>query len=552
MKLTDQPKDLVKAVQEVMKTTTPPAEKQKLSDNLASRYENMRPKQIDEKVDPEAERVARLKSADQRRRQLYKDIRNVQPGSPEHKDLKDKIDKVHAEMEANYPQGQQGFGLPVEPPKQPRRPIKTEQPKKQVATVTPTDMQGKPVIKPEPSNVQEPPPSWVGRPRYQKSLPTGTDADAAERNKQLTKPAEAPKTKEVKANKIEPQKTNTTEPKLAELPKIQQTKPAEAPKAKSVEVGDKIEIPKTDVAEPKLAELPKIEQPKKAEPEKAVPVAKVQTTQKMRHFNPYQGAETEGGHGFQSQIPYYDKPYEPGMQPAGYTSDVADRSKPQPAPEKEEDDVVTKGVKKAAGAVASLFKKKLKQEPDRDMKSPMSEATDKLHPMAVHVTPVGTTKYKVRAVGSKLAHGLKVGEHINDTEYDDLKDMGAKIKHIKEENEMDKTKLVVEKMMKKLDPVGKEDADVNNDGKTDKTDSYLANRRKAIAAAMKKEETEQQNDEQIDEASYSAKSARAGKDIGKPGKMFSKIAASAAKRYGSAEAGKRVAGSILKKLRAKK
>jgi hypothetical protein len=54
---------------------------------------------------------------------------------------------------------------------------------------------------------------------------------------------------------------------------------------------------------------------------------------------------------------------------------------------------------------------------------------------------------------------------------------------------------------------------------------------------------------QIDEASYSAKAARAGKDIGKPGKNFAKIAASAGKRYGSKEAGKRVAGAILAKLR---
>ena len=39
----------------------------------------------------------------------------------------------------------------------------------------------------------------------------------------------------------------------------------------------------------------------------------------------------------------------------------------------------------------------------------------------------------------------------------------------------------------KLDPVGKEDGDINNDGKKDKTDSYLMNRRKAIGKAMKKE-----------------------------------------------------------------
>jgi len=38
-----------------------------------------------------------------------------------------------------------------------------------------------------------------------------------------------------------------------------------------------------------------------------------------------------------------------------------------------------------------------------------------------------------------------------------------------------------------LDPVGQEDGDVNNDGKKDKTDKYLMNRRKAIGKAMKKE-----------------------------------------------------------------
>jgi pyruvate/2-oxoglutarate dehydrogenase complex dihydrolipoamide acyltransferase (E2) component len=36
-----------------------------------------------------------------------------------------------------------------------------------------------------------------------------------------------------------------------------------------------------------------------------------------------------------------------------------------------------------------------------------------------------------------------------------------------------------------LDPVGKEDDDINNDGKVDKTDKYLANSRKAVAANIK-------------------------------------------------------------------
>lgn len=51
--------------------------------------------------------------------------------------------------------------------------------------------------------------------------------------------------------------------------------------------------------------------------------------------------------------------------------------------------------------------------------------------------------------------------------------------------------------------------------------------------------------------SYSAKMARKGKDIGKKGKNFSKIAKSAGKKYGSKAAGKRVAGAILAKLRGK-
>jgi hypothetical protein len=42
-------------------------------------------------------------------------------------------------------------------------------------------------------------------------------------------------------------------------------------------------------------------------------------------------------------------------------------------------------------------------------------------------------------------------------------------------------------LIEKLDAVGKEDADINNDGKKDKTDKYLANRRKTIAKNLKEE-----------------------------------------------------------------
>jgi hypothetical protein len=54
------------------------------------------------------------------------------------------------------------------------------------------------------------------------------------------------------------------------------------------------------------------------------------------------------------------------------------------------------------------------------------------------------------------------------------------------------------KAAKKLDPVGKEDDDVNNDDKVDSTDDYLKNRRSAVGAAIaadKKKKSEKDSDE---------------------------------------------------------
>jgi hypothetical protein len=53
----------------------------------------------------------------------------------------------------------------------------------------------------------------------------------------------------------------------------------------------------------------------------------------------------------------------------------------------------------------------------------------------------------------------------------------------------------------------------------------------------------------VAEAGYSARAGRAGKDLGKPGKNFAKIAKGAGERYGSKAAGERVAGAVLNKLR---
>ena len=57
-------------------------------------------------------------------------------------------------------------------------------------------------------------------------------------------------------------------------------------------------------------------------------------------------------------------------------------------------------------------------------------------------------------------------------------------------------------LSEKMDPVGKEDGDINNDGKKDKTDDYLANRRKAISKAINKNEA--YGDEKVDNDGFPA------------------------------------------------
>ena len=57
-------------------------------------------------------------------------------------------------------------------------------------------------------------------------------------------------------------------------------------------------------------------------------------------------------------------------------------------------------------------------------------------------------------------------------------------------------------LSEKMDAVGKEDGDINNDGKKDKTDDYLANRRKAISKATGKNEA--YGDEKVDNDGFPA------------------------------------------------
>ncbi len=76
---------------------------------------------------------------------------------------------------------------------------------------------------------------------------------------------------------------------------------------------------------------------------------------------------------------------------------------------------------------------------------------------------------------------------------------------------------------------------------------------KNIQGAVAQGKVQMRGDQSMAEGDedYSAKKASAGKDIGKPGKQFAKIAKGAAKKYGSEESGKKVAGAVLSKLRKK-
>ena len=75
-----------------------------------------------------------------------------------------------------------------------------------------------------------------------------------------------------------------------------------------------------------------------------------------------------------------------------------------------------------------------------------------------------------------------------------------------------------------------------------KQDQRLAESTQAVETATKNKLAESLA---VAEAGYSAKAGRAGKDLGKPGKNFAKIAA----KSGGGEKGQRIAGAVLNKLR---
>ena len=66
-------------------------------------------------------------------------------------------------------------------------------------------------------------------------------------------------------------------------------------------------------------------------------------------------------------------------------------------------------------------------------------------------------------------------------------------------------------LSEKMDPVGKEDGDINNDGKKDKTDDYLKNKRDAISKAIDKKSVKEDDDDAPDDDDVAKKAAKSAK-----------------------------------------
>ena len=66
-------------------------------------------------------------------------------------------------------------------------------------------------------------------------------------------------------------------------------------------------------------------------------------------------------------------------------------------------------------------------------------------------------------------------------------------------------------LSEKMDPVGKEDGDINNDGKKDKTDDYLKNKRDAISKVVGKKSVKEDDDDAPDDDDVAKKAAKSAK-----------------------------------------
>jgi len=176
------------------------------------------------------------------------------------------------------------------------------------------------------------------------------------------------------------------------------------------------------------------------------------------------------------------------------------------------------GTSSAPGPVKMLAKKMLVGEEydfvDVDVKSSLSnicakvfvEGGGKIEEEIEVIEEADDTKYTIRVKDKKTgreylrkADRAKISELRSNPNISSVEITGRK-----DDSTYDRTgqKTAKVKAGKGLDPVGKEDDDINNDGKVNKTDSYLKNRRKTIGNAIANEEViyekEENGDKKID------------------------------------------------------
>ena len=130
-------------------------------------------------------------------------------------------------------------------------------------------------------------------------------------------------------------------------------------------------------------------------------------------------------------------------------------------------------------------KEEPKKEAPKAPKSPVKKAAEA--PKAED--PNKITKSFVKTIDkhadkSKFA-GDKKGAEILDKAGNFLKKLVGRVVNESDVEEMLAELDCEECYEEGMDPVGKEDSDINNDGKVDKTDKYLNNRREKIGQAMK-------------------------------------------------------------------
>lgn len=142
-------------------------------------------------------------------------------------------------------------------------------------------------------------------------------------------------------------------------------------------------------------------------------------------------------------------------------------------------EALTPAVKRAAQAIAKEFSK------ERNAAKKMKMADEVMQNILGEMLEYGTGK--ARDTYAKETPGQTAGEPEHHPEH--ARKVDVVLDGVPEKGGMIK-KPTITTEAKKLDPVGKADDDIDNDGDVDSSDKYLHNRRKAIKKAMKKEEVE--------------------------------------------------------------